>query len=101
MQQQFTIIGVSRRQGLSQKTQRNYDIAIVKTLQPLMGTDANFVASGFKEVEMSCDTNTAMKAMQYGFPCEVVSDLEIRGDAKLGIVKMEPVTAKVTQAKAS
>lgn len=101
MEQKLTIIGVSRRQGISKRTGNSYDMAQVKTLQPLVGTDSNYIASGFKEVEMSCDTNTAMKAMQYGFPCEVVAKLEIRGDAKLGIVNMEPVTAKPAVAKAS
>jgi hypothetical protein len=98
MQQKIIIVGVSRRQGISKKTGNQYDIAMVNTLQPQVGTDTNYVASGFKQIEMQAPSPVVMQFLSMGFPCTVTAELGIRNDGKLEIVSMvaqqnKPVSA--------
>lgn len=101
MKQKMLIAGVSRRQGVSKKTGNQYDIANFITLQPLIGTGANFVASGFKAVEMATTTDAAMQAIRLAFPCEIEADCSIRNDGKLQIDSFTAVTSENTKPQSS
>lgn len=94
MKQKMIVVGVSRRQGISKKTGNNYDVSIVNTLQPQFGTDANFIASGYKLVEMQCPAQVAVAAMSLQFPCSVEAELGIRGDGKLEIHSITAAPSK-------
>ncbi|MDF1693291.1 MAG: hypothetical protein P1U47_13055 [Zhongshania sp.] len=100
MKQKMFVCGVSRRQGISKKTGNQYDIAIVTTLQPQYGTDANYVASGFKVVEMQAPAVLVTQALSWAFPCTVDAELSIRNDGKLDIMSMA-VLSKSNLAAAS
>ena len=88
MKQKMLIAGVSRRQGVSKKTGNNYDIAVVNTLQPQYGTDANYIATGFKLVEMQAPAALVVQAMNQTFPSTFDVEMGIRGDGKLEILAM-------------
>ncbi|RNL67196.1 hypothetical protein [Zhongshania marina] len=88
MKQKMLIAGVSRRQGVSKKTGNQYDVAIVNTLQPQLGTDANYIASGYKVVEMQAPAALVVQAMTQNFPCTFDVEMGIRGDGKLEILAM-------------
>lgn len=94
MKQKMLIAGVSRRQGVSKKTGNQYDVAIINTLQPQYGTDANYVATGFKVVEMQAPAGVVMNNMNVNFPCAVEAELGIRNDGKLEIVSMTVIQNK-------
>ena len=103
MQTKFLIAGVTRRQGRSTKTGRDYDMAMVQTLQPNDDFGNGLTAAGFKLVEMGTSTEIVTKALGYGFPCECDVKTRLRNDGKLEIIAMQPVAARTAPqtAKAS
>ncbi len=88
MKQKMLIVGVSRRQGISKKTGNQYDVSVINTLQPQYGTDSNYVASGYKLVEMQAPSQVVMDSLSLNFPCSVEAELGIRGDGKLEIISL-------------
>jgi len=94
MKQKMLIAGVSRRQGVSKKTGNQYDVAIINTLQPQYGTDSNFVAAGYKLVEMQAPAGVVMNNINMNFPCVVDAELGIRNDGKLEIISLTASQSK-------
>lgn len=99
MKQIIFVAGVSRRTGIAKKTGNQYDIAIVNTLQPQVGADTSYMASGFNLVEMQAPPAVVMKFLGHGFPAEFEAELGIRRDGKLEIVSMTPSVQKVAPAE--
>ena len=100
MQQKLTILGLTRRQGISKKTGNEYDMANVNTMQPNRGRDSNHIAAGYKSVEMGLPPSIVSQFTNERFPFEVLADVELRDDGKLEIIAMEKTNSKASSATA-
>lgn len=83
MQMKIVVAGIYNRSGISQKTQRPYDIHSLIVLEPvkLEGTIVN--GAGYVAREMDCNAQVMSQLSQVKFPAEVEGFFSMRNDNKL------------------